>query len=99
MTKIKKLAEHMFDELDGAKDYAEHYVEKKAKGDSSWANRYKEMTQDELKHAMYIHELLVTEIDIISKVYTPSVECKESWDKYNKCYVEQASLVKQMLTL
>ena len=43
MTKIKKLTDDMLEELEGAKKYAECYVEKKAKDETSWANRFKEM--------------------------------------------------------
>ena len=74
MTKIKKLADDMLEELESAKEYAECYIEKKAKGESTWANRFKEMAGDELNHAMYIHDYIVQEVDTLSKVYTPPTE-------------------------
>ena len=87
------------EEIESAKDYAEKYVEYKAKGDMTRANRYKEMANDELKHANYIHEWAVKEIEEISKVYTPPVEMQEAWDKAHKEYVEKIAWIKQMLSL
>ena len=68
MRAIKKYVEAIDEEIEGAKDYAEKYVECKAKGDMSKANRYKEMASDELKHAMYQHEWAVVEIEEIGRV-------------------------------
>ena len=51
MTRIKELADQIKDELCSAKDYAEEYLSFKAKNNVNWANRYKEMSNDELKHA------------------------------------------------
>ena len=89
----------MDEEIESAKDYAEKYVEYKAKGDMTRANRYKEMANDELKHSNYIHEWAVKEIEEISKVYTPPVEMQEAWDKAHKEYVEKVAWIKQMLSL
>ena len=99
MTKIKKLAEHIEEEICGAKEYAEKYVECKAKGDTAWANRYKEMANDEMKHAGYLHDRAVKDIEEISKVFTPTEKMEEKWEKCHKKYVEQTALIKQMLTL
>lgn len=99
MTKIKKLVEHIEEELCGAKEYAECYVEAKAKGNTQWANRYKEMANDELKHANYLHDKVVTDIEELSKVYTPPVEMQKKWDEDHKKYVEKSAWVKQMLNL
>ena len=78
MTKIKKLAEHMLDEVCGAKKYAEAYLEYKAKGDTQLATKYREMANDELKHASYIHDIAVSEIDTLSKVFTPPAKMEEN---------------------
>jgi hypothetical protein len=99
MRSIRKYVECIEEEIEGAKDYAEKYVEAKAKGDGAKANRYKEMAGDELKHAMYIHEWAVAEIETISKIYTPPVEMQEKWEKAHKEYVEKVAWVRQMLAM
>lgn len=99
MTKIKKLVKMIDEEIDGAKCYAEKYLECKAKDNPQWANRFKEMSNDELKHATYLHDFAVQEIEILSKVYTPPVEMQEKWDKEHTEFVERVAWVKQMLLL
>lgn len=99
MTVIKKYVEAIKEELEGAKDYAEKYVEYKAKGDMSKANKYKEMANDELRHATNIHGWAVEEIENISKVYTAPSEMLEKWNQEHKLYVEHAAWIKQMLAL
>jgi hypothetical protein len=91
--------EHIEDELKGAKEYAEKFVTCKVKGNTQWANRYKEMANDELKHAGYLHDKAVADIEEISKTYTPPTEMMDMWEHEHKEYVEQAALVKQMLSL
>ena len=53
-----KILDHMIEDLeeevDGAREYAEKYIECKAKGNTARATKYKEMAMDELKHAGYI---------------------------------------------
>ena len=97
MRKIKQYVEHIKEEVEGAKEYAEKYVECKARGNMNRANQYKEMANDELKHAMYIHEWAVAEIAEISKVYTPPVEMQEKWEHEHKKFVEDVAIVKQIL--
>lgn len=99
MKSIKKYVEQLEEELEGAHNYAEKFVECKAKGNMTRANRFKEMAMDELKHCGYIHEMAVQEIEEIKKVYTPPVEMQEKWERAHKVYIEKAAWVKQMLTL
>ena len=99
MTKIKKLADEIMDELDSAKEYAEDYLTYKAKNNIPWANRYKEMAQDEIKHAGYIHDRVVEEIEELRKVYTPPEEMMEKWDSDHKKYIEKAAWIRQMLAM
>jgi intergrase/recombinase len=96
---IKDYVDHIDEEIEGAKDYAEKYVEHKVKDDMQAASRYKEMANDELKHAMYVHEMATKEIDKLSKVYTPPAEMMEKWEKAHKEYVERVAWVKQMLAM
>lgn len=99
MRMIKELVHRLDEEIEDAKEYAEKYVEYKAKGNMPRANKYKEMATDELKHSNYIHEMAVHEIDEIKKVYTAPVEMQEKWDMEHKAYVEKVAWIKQMLTL
>lgn len=99
MTKIKQYVEHIDDEICGAKEYAEKYVESKAKGNSTWANKYKEMANDELKHATYLHDIATQEIEELNKVFQPTVEMQEKWDKSHKEYVEHVAWIRQMLNM
>ena len=99
MKKIKEYVEAIKDEIEGAKDYAEKAVECKVKGNAMKASRYREMAEDELKHAMYLNEWAVAEIEAISKVYTAPVDMMEKWEREHKKYVEDVALIKQMLTL
>ena len=99
MQLIKKYVESIEEEIEGAKEYAEKYVEAKVKGDMQKASKLKEMANDELKHASYIHGWAVKEIDELSKVYTPPADMQEKWDKAHKEYVEKVSWIKQMLEM
>lgn len=99
MRVIKNLVEAMDEEISGAKEYAEKYVEYKAKDDIQAATRYKEMANDELKHATYEHEWAVKKIDELSKIYTPPVGMQEEWDKSHKEYVEKVAWIRQMLSM
>jgi hypothetical protein len=101
MTEIKNLAEEIIEEVESAKDYAERYVGSKAEKDMEWARRYKEMTEDELKHAKYLHELVVSKIEAYSAVYdiAAPVRMVEAWEACHKKYVELAAWVRQMLEL
>lgn len=99
MTKIKNLVEAIDEELCGAKEYAEKYVEYKAKGNNAWANKYKEMANDELKHATYLHDKAVEDITELEKIYTPPEKMQKKWDESHAKYVEKTAWIKQMLTL
>ena len=99
MTHIKNLIDEMKDELYSAKTYAEEYLTFKAEDNTTWANRYKEMATDELKHAGYIHERAVTEINELREVYTPPQDMLDKWESDHKKYIEKAAWIKQMLAM
>ena len=96
---IKQYIDRIDAELEDAKYYAEKAVESKVKNDSSSATKYKDMANDELKHAMYEHEWAVKEIGELSKIYTPPVEMQEKWDKEHREYVEKVAWIKKMLEM
>ena len=99
MKVIKDYVDHIEDELEGAKEYAEKYVEAKAMDEISKANKYKEMANDELRHASYVHEFAVDEIKKISKVFVAPHEMLEKWEKSHAVYVEKSAWIKQMLAM
>lgn len=94
---IKKLVHKIDDELCGAMEYAEKYLEYLSEGDSSLASKFKEMASDELNHAMVIHDIAVKKIENLSKVVKPSEEMKQKWDMCHKDYIEKVSWIKSML--
>lgn len=99
MKMIKDLVDKIDDELCGAKDYAEKYVEYKVKGEMSWANKFKDMASQELNHAMIIHDLAVKNIEEVSRVVKAPQKMRDAWDKAHVDYVEREAWIKQMLAL
>lgn len=98
MKAIKWYVDEIAEEIEGAKEYAERYLECRAKG-GQYASMFKEMSQDELKHADNLHTMAVNEIQQLNTVYTPPVEMQEAWDKSHKEYVEKVAWIRQMLAM
>lgn len=99
MTKIKKYVFRIEDELAGAKDYAERYIEYKAQGDNQNAQMFKEMSNQELEHSSNWHKIAIKEIEEIKKVFTPTIEMEEKWNKSHQEYVEKSAWIRQMLAM
>ena len=97
MTKIKKYVEDIAEELDGAKNYIETALEYKVAGDTNRYNKYKEMSVQELGHAMALHEMAAQDIQKLKSVY-PDVpqEMMDKWDRSHVKYVEKAAWIRQM---
>lgn len=98
MKKIKNLVDWINDELCGAQQYAEKYVEHKAKG-TQWAGKFRAMAEDELKHAEVIHAYTMEEIKMIEQVFKAPAEMQEAWEKSHVHYVDKAAWIKQMLNM
>jgi hypothetical protein len=94
---IHKMIESLEEEVEGAKEYAEQYIECKAKGNLQRANVFKEMAHDELRHATTLHDLYVKDIESIEKVYPIPDEVSTHWEHSRKRTVESIALIKQML--
>ncbi len=84
---VEEYVKHIKEELNGAKEYAKKYVGYKATQCQQLANRYKEMSMDELKHAKYIYE--------------EAMSCLELADTepITNAYVDSASIAAHMLKL
>lgn len=99
MKKIKKLVKMIDEEIDGAESYAEKYIESKADGDSTMASEYHEMANDELKHATYLHNYAKTEIEKLSKIFTPPVDMINKWDDAHEKYIDKVNDIKALLNM
>ena len=97
MKMVDKLIEHIHEELEGAKGYAEKYIENKAKGNAMRAGVYKEMANDELRHAERIHEFAVRDIEDVKNVYALPEEEAEKWEHCNKHFSEKMAWIRHML--
>ena len=97
MTKIKKYVEDIEDELKGAKCYIEKALEYKASGHADRYNGYKEMSMQELNHAMRLHDYAVQDINKLKEVY-PDIPQKmmDTWEHAHVEFVEKAAWIKQM---
>ena len=97
MTKIKNYVENIADELDGAKEYIEKALEYKVAGDPNRYSKYKEMSMQELNHAMAIHEFAAQDIEQLKSVY-PDIpqDMMDKWERSHKDFVEKAAWIKQM---
>ena len=97
MTKIKKYVENINEELSDAQEYIEKALWYKARGDQNRYTKYKEMSAQELNHAMIIHDMAVQDIDALDAVY-PELPLKmvEKWNAAHEQYVEKAAWIRQM---
>lgn len=99
MKLIDKMLEQLEDEVEGARDYAEKYVECKARGNMSRANRYKEMAHDELKHATFLKEMDIADIDELKKVYPMTDEEQSLWEHGHKHVNDQMAMVMHIISM
>ena len=97
MKVIKDYVEKIDEELEGAMDYAEKYVEFKAVNDIHRADLFRDMALDELKHAGNIHSFAVELIDKIKKIYPAPEHMVEKWRKAHREYIEHVEDIKHML--
>lgn len=97
MKKIKDYVEKIDDEIQGSKEYIEKALWYKAKGDSNRYTKYKQMSIDELGHAMNIHQFATEDIAELEKVLIDVPEAmQDAWDKAHNEYVEKVAWIKQM---
>lgn len=100
MKKIKDYVEKINEEIDGAKEYIEKALWYKAKGDANRYTKYKEMSIQELGHAMTVHQFASEDIVELKKVYPDfPEEMQDAWDKAHNEYVEKVAWIKQMQTM
>lgn len=94
---VENMIEKVKEELEGARCYAEKYLEHKARGDSARAGKYREMAQDEMHHAAIVHDFATMDIESLRKIYTLPVDTEEHIQHMHKHYAECVAMVKHML--
>lgn len=99
MKMLDKMLDCLEEEVEGAKEYAEKYIECKARGNMNRANKYREMATDELKHAGYLREIDIMDIDELKKIYTMTEDEELAWEHGHKRINEQMAIVKHMLEM
>lgn len=99
MKLLDKMLEHLEEEIDGAREYAEKYIECKARGNVSRANRYKEMASDELKHATFLKEMDAADLSELERTYHMTEEEQSTWDHWQKRLTDQMALVMHILSM
>jgi hypothetical protein len=99
MKLIDKMLEQLEEEVEGARDYAEKYVECKARGNMPRANHYKEMAHDELKHATFLKEMDMADVDDLKRVYPMTEEEEHHWAHRIKCINDQMAMVMHVLSM
>ena len=98
MRLIEKMIDHINDELDGAKEYAEKYIENRAMGKTTRASAFREMAKDELRHAGNIYGYAMEDIEAVKKVYAMPPEAEEMWEHELKHYADCVAKIGMMLS-
>lgn len=98
MVMLDKLIDQIEDELDGARHYAEKYIENRAMGKNTRASTFREMAKDELRHAANVYGFAVEDVEAVAAVYTWSPEEEEKWAHCLKHYAVCVSRIGMMLS-
>lgn len=96
MKMLDHMMEHICDELDGAWEYTEKYLENKAKGDHRY-QKYREMALDEINHAEILYSFSAADIESLKKVYTLTTDEEEKWHHTQKRFAERVSILRHTL--
>lgn len=96
---LEEMIEELEEEVEGAREYAEKYIECKAKGNLPRANKYKEMAQDELKHAGYIREFDMMDAESIKRVHTLTEDEVHHWEHAHKKLNDEIAMVHHLLSM
>ena len=99
MKLLEKMLDHLEDEIEGAREYAEKYIECKARGTMPRANRYNEMANDELKHASFLREMDIADVSELKRAYQMTEEEQSLWDHGQKRLTDEMALIMHILSM
>lgn len=100
MKKIKDYVDGIEDELESSKEYIEKALWYKSKDNSDRYSKYKEMSMQELNHAMYLHQFAMEDIERLEKVY-PDIpqDMMDKWTHSHNEFVEKTAWIRQMQSM
>lgn len=99
MKRIKKLVKRIDDEICSAEYYAEKAIEYKMDGETDMYKKFSQMANEELGHAMTIHDIAVKEIDKVQSVITPPADMREKWELAHADYIERVAKIKSYINI
>lgn len=96
---IKKYVDRITDEIHGANDYTECYIEAKIDNNLPLAEKYHKMATDELNHLKINHEIAVQKIDAAKRYFKPTEEMIVMWEETHRNYVETVDTITKALSM
>lgn len=96
---LDEMIEELKEEVEGAREYAEKYVEAKALNNMPRAAKYKEMAHDELKHATIIRGFAMEDAESIKRVHTLTEEEAHHWEHCHKKINDEIAMVNHILSM
>lgn len=96
---IKKYVDRIVDEIDGANDYTECYINAKIDNNIPLAEKYHKMALDELNHMKINHEIAVEKIEAAKRYFQPTEEMLEMWEETHERYVETVDMITKALSM
>lgn len=97
MLTIKEYGDNLTEEIDGAVKYAELYICCKINGDTTNATKYKEMANDEMKHASFFDTQGDSLVTVIKKNISDPEMFLDDWEWAKSQYAKNLAYVKRLL--
>ena len=96
---LDEMIEELEEEVEGARAYAEKYIECKALNNMARAAKYKEMAQDELKHAGFVRGFAMEDADGIKRVHNLTEEESNHWQHAHKKINDEIAMIHHLLSM
>lgn len=96
---LEEMIEELEEEVEGAREYAEKYIECKAKGNIPRANKFKEMSQDEIRHFNTLREIDMADAESIKRVHTLTEDEVHHWEHAHKKLNDEVAMIHHLLSM
>lgn len=99
MKMLDKMMDELHEEVEGARDYAEKYIDCKARGNIPRANKYKEMASDELRHFTTLRDFAIADAEGIKRIHTLTENEVEAWEHAHKKINDEIAMIHHLLSM